>query len=90
MTSRHELTLQEKIQLIFDNKDGNGLSQRTLAEKYNISLGSVSNILKRKTEYLNDYETNQNQNVKRKLKNVNAQKLDEQVYEWFAQQRAKK
>ena len=61
MTSRHELTLQEKIQLIFDNKDGNGLSQRRLAEKYNISLGSVSNILKRKTEYLNDYETNQNQ-----------------------------
>lgn len=89
MTSRHELTLQEKIQFIFDNKDGNGLSQRKLSDKYNISLGSVSNILKRKTEYLHDYETNQNQQSKRKFKDVNAQKLDEHVYEWFVQQRAK-
>ncbi len=51
------------MQLIFDNNEGNGLSQRKLATKYNISLGSVSNILKRKQEYLNDYETNQNKNV---------------------------
>ncbi|CAF1200758.1 unnamed protein product [Rotaria sordida] len=42
--------------------NGNGLRQRKLAATYNISLGSVSNILKRKAEYLNDYETNQNQN----------------------------
>ena len=90
MTSRHELTLHEKIQLIYDNSDGTGLSQRILAEKYNISLGSVSNILKRKTEYLNDYETNQNQTVKRKSRGVNVQKLDEQVYQWFVQQRAKR
>ncbi|CAF4102406.1 unnamed protein product [Rotaria sp. Silwood1] len=76
MTSRYEFTLQEKIQLIFDNKDDNGLSQRRLAEKYNISLSLVSNIFKHKTEYLNDYETNKNKNVKRKSKDVNAQKLD--------------
>ncbi|CAF3990803.1 unnamed protein product [Rotaria sordida] len=42
--------------------NGNGLRQRKLAATYNISLGSVSNVLKRKAEYLNDYETNQNQN----------------------------
>ncbi|CAF4218686.1 unnamed protein product, partial [Rotaria magnacalcarata] len=66
MSSRHDLSLQQKVELIKDNNDGNGLSQRKLAEKYNISLGSVSNVLKRKPEYLNDYETNQNQNVKRK------------------------
>ncbi|CAF3815120.1 unnamed protein product [Rotaria sordida] len=89
MTSCHELTLHEKVQLIYDNRDGNGLSQRKLAEKYNISLGSVSNILKRKTEYLKDYETNQNQTVKRKSRDVNVQTLDEQVSEWFVQQRAK-
>ena len=62
MALRHELTLQQKIELINDNRNGNGLSQRTLAAKYNISLGSVSNVLKRKGEYLDDYETNQNQN----------------------------
>ncbi|CAF2033975.1 unnamed protein product, partial [Rotaria magnacalcarata] len=81
MSSRHDLSLQQKVELIKDNNDGNGLSQRKLAEKYNISLGSVSNVLKRKPEYLNDYETNQNQNVKRKVMNVNAQNLDEDVYE---------
>ena len=62
MSSRHDLPLQQKVELIKDNNDGNGLSQRKLAEKYNISLGSVSNVSKRKAEYLNDYETNQNQN----------------------------
>ncbi len=69
MAQRHDLTLQEKVQLIFDNNEGNGLSKRRLSTKYNISLGSVSNILKRKKEYLNDYENNQNENVKRKFKN---------------------
>ena len=52
-------------------------------------IGSVSNILKRKKEYLNDDETNQNQNVKRKFNNEHVQQLDHQVYEWFVQQRSK-
>ena len=89
MTSRHYLTLKEKIQLITDSNDGNGLSQRKLSEKYNISLGSDCNILKRKKEFLQGYETNQNQHVKRKFKNFDSIKLDEQVYEWFIFQRSK-
>ena len=63
MTSPRHLTLKGKIQLINDSNSSNGdngLSQRKLAEKYNISLGSVSNILKRRKEYLRDYQTNQN------------------------------
>ncbi|CAF1292395.1 unnamed protein product [Rotaria sordida] len=63
--------------MIRPNNNVNSLSQCKLAEKYYISLGSVSTILKRNTEYLNDYETNQNQNVKRKLKDTAAQKLYE-------------
>jgi Mor family transcriptional regulator len=62
MTSPHDLTLQQKVELINDRK---GLSQHKLTAKYNISLSSVLNVLKRKTEYLNDYETNQNQSVKK-------------------------
>ena len=89
MTSRHHLILKEKIQLITDSNDGNGLSQCKLAEKYNISLGSFSNILKIKNEFLQDYETNQNQHVKRKFKNFDSIKLDKQVYEWFIFQRSK-
>jgi transposase len=89
MATRRDLTLHEKLQRIFDNNEGNGLSQRKLSGKCKISLGSVSNILKRKNEYLNDYKTNQNQNVKRKFKNEYGQQLDDQVYEWFVQQRSK-
>jgi len=44
MTARRDLTLREKMQLIFDNNDTNGLSQRKLAEKYSISLSSISSI----------------------------------------------
>jgi len=43
MLLRHYLTLQKKIELTFDNKNGDGLSQRALSKKYHISLGSVSN-----------------------------------------------
>ena len=55
--------------LIYGNKNTNQLSQRKLHEK-----NSISNILKCKTEYLIDYETYQNQSVKRRLKDVNAKK----------------
>ncbi|CAF1506191.1 unnamed protein product, partial [Rotaria sordida] len=89
MVSRHHLTLNKKIQLISDNKDDLGLTQRTLAEKYGITLGSVYNILKRKEAFLHDYQTNQNQNTKRKFKSFDSVKLDEQIYEWFVQQRSR-
>ncbi len=41
MATRRDLTLHEKVQLIFDNNEGKGLSQRELFDKYKISLGSV-------------------------------------------------
>ncbi|CAF3467569.1 unnamed protein product [Rotaria sp. Silwood2] len=79
MTSRYYPALNEKIHLINDSNSCNGSSQRKLAEIYNISLGSLSNILEREKEYLHDYRTNQNQNVKRKSKIFGSIKLDEQV-----------
>jgi predicted DNA-binding protein YlxM (UPF0122 family) len=36
------------------------MTYRKLAEKYNVSLGAVTNIMKRRDEYLSDYEDNQN------------------------------
>ncbi len=56
--TRHDLTLEEKISLLKD-KD-NGMTYRKLAEKYNVSIGAVTNIMKRRGEYLSDYEDNQN------------------------------
>ena len=58
MTIRHTLTLVEKIQLLHENEQQ--VSYRKLAGKYKISIGSVSNIVKRKAEYMQDYEWNEN------------------------------
>ncbi len=85
--TRHDLTLEEKISLLKD-KD-NGMTYRKLAEKYNVSLGAVTKIMKRRDEYLSDYEDNQNKETKRKIKDNVTQQIDQAVYEWFCSQRAK-
>jgi transposase len=58
MTCQNELDLEQKINLIKEKE--RGLSRRQIKDKFQVSLGAISNILKRKNEYLNDYETNQN------------------------------
>lgn len=83
---RNELCLEEKIKLIKDKE--NGSSHRQISVKYNVSVGSVSNILKRKSEYLDHYEGNHNKKMKRKLKN-DFEEVNLQVYDWFCLQRAK-
>ena len=45
---RNELCLEEQIKLIKDKE--NGSSHRQISAKFNVSLGSVPNILKRKSE----------------------------------------
>jgi hypothetical protein len=55
---RHDLFLDEKISLIKERD--NGLTYRILAENYKISVGAVTNIIKRRDEYVFDYENNQN------------------------------
>jgi hypothetical protein len=47
MTSRRELCLEEKINLIKE-KDG-GLSHREISDRFHISVGAVSNILETET-----------------------------------------
>ncbi len=61
MTTRRELCLQEKINLIKEKE--NGLSYRQLCDKFQVSPGAVSNILKRKLEYTDDYELNRNKKL---------------------------
>ena len=56
MATRNDLELEEKMNLIKEKE--RGLSHRELRDKFKISIGAVSNILKRKNEYLHDYETN--------------------------------
>ncbi|CAF5116029.1 unnamed protein product, partial [Rotaria magnacalcarata] len=87
MASRRDLSLEEKINMMKEKDQGS--SHRQLSEKFKISLGAVSNILKRKGEYTNDYETNRNKRLKRKLKSDTSQEINDNVYEWFVAQRAK-
>ncbi|CAF4101735.1 unnamed protein product, partial [Rotaria sp. Silwood1] len=50
-----------KINLIKDKELG--LSHRELGNKFQVSISAVSNILKRKQEYISDYESNLNKKV---------------------------
>jgi predicted DNA-binding protein YlxM (UPF0122 family) len=84
MTIKHTLTLVEKIQLIHENEPQ--VSYHKLADKYKISVGSVSNIVKRKVEYMQDYERNENPRKKHNVRDDFSQQLDEEVYEWFVAQ----
>jgi hypothetical protein len=86
---RHELTLEQKVSLINDNSDGNGLSIRKLAEKYVISTSGVANILTRRAEYQHDYKTNSNKDSERKLRDESGKHIDQIDFEWFTAQRAK-
>ncbi len=87
MSPRVDLPLFKKVELIKDSD--RHLSQRDLAIKYKISTGAVCNILKRKQEYLDDFESNQCHEVRRKIKNNLGKKIDEETYSWFVAQRAK-
>lgn len=68
------------MQPVFDNKEGNALSQQKLVAKSDVSLDSVSNILECEEKYLHDYEMNQKQNWI-------IQQLDDQISDWFVEQR---
>ncbi|CAF2087064.1 unnamed protein product [Rotaria magnacalcarata] len=86
--SQNDLDLEQKMNLIKDSE--RGLSYRELRNKFQVSIGAVSNILKRKNEYITDYETNLNKRVKRKVNNDSSQTINDSVYEWFVARRAKK
>jgi len=75
-------TLEEKISLIKGNQNGNGLSTRQLANKYQISKSSAINILLRSEESSADYASNSNKDVKRKFKDNDGQLINKAIFEW--------
>ena len=88
MTSRYDLTLEQKINFIRENE--RGLSYKELKEKFQVFLDCVSNTLKWKHEYVNDYECNDSKKLKWKMKNDLNQTISDNVYDWFVAQRSKK
>jgi hypothetical protein len=65
---RHGLILDQNILLIKGNYGGNDFSVRQWAENISISKSSAASILTRRAEYQNDYLTNTNKIIERKLK----------------------
>ena len=61
-TKKKILTLEEKYSLIKDSAGGQ--SQRKLAAKYQVSIGTVNATLKRKRELSDAYESNINPKTK--------------------------
>jgi predicted DNA-binding protein YlxM (UPF0122 family) len=82
MSTRNDLTLEQKINLIKQNEGGS--SYRELCNNFKISIGAVSNVIKRKREYMSDYENNLNKKVKRKTSHDFSQSINGLVYEWLS------
>ena len=57
---RVELTFQDKINLIKESESFPKPSQKSLSEKFGVGKTTVSDILKRKPEYLANFENNEN------------------------------
>jgi len=73
------LTLHQKISIL---KDSDGKRQTELAKEYNVSRGTIQNILKRKAELMEAFEDNQPAERKRR-KPCKFGDVDRLVWEWF-------
>ena len=86
--SRNELDLKRKIELIKQYDSLPKPTQKDLAKSFNVGTSTVSDILKKKGEYLKQF----GENAPDKRKRFNSGKcgdLNELIYKWFVQARAK-
>ena len=85
---RKELTLEEKIKVIKFIDQGN--SERKTVNEFKISKGQVSNIKKRKAEYLELYEDEFAPKDRcRKVRSAEYEEVNQLVWRWFERARAK-
>lgn len=80
--SHRELTLAGKIQLI-KSKDSTSASHRELAQQFGIGKTTVSDILKKKEDYLKQYEETLPTKRKRKERKTAASDINELMFRWF-------
>jgi hypothetical protein len=86
---RVELILQDKINLIKESESFPKPSQKSLSEKFRIYKTTVSDILKRKTEYLANFESNENIQKFRFENKSKHDNLNDLMWDWFRQARDK-
>lgn len=79
-----ELCLKDKIEVINFLRNN---SQRAAAEKFQISKTCVSNIFKRKSEYLQRFEENENESRSRKIRKNDNFEVNTATFEWFKKMR---
>ena len=65
MRTRNDIDLEAKVNLVRAKK--RGLSHRELKDKFQVSVGAITNILKRQHEYISDYESNMHKKSKTKV-----------------------
>ncbi|XP_033749246.1 tigger transposable element-derived protein 6-like [Pecten maximus] len=86
---RTDLTLEKKVQLIADSEKLPKLSQKELSLKYGIGRATVSDILKRREQYNSQFKENCESKKKRFPSSSKYGELNEAVFKWFSQARAK-
>ena len=87
--SRRELSLKEKYDLIQASEWIPKPTQKDLASMFGVGKTTVSDILKRKDEYKGIYQENTTSKRKRHDTGSKYGELNDLVYQWFKQARAK-
>ena len=82
------LDLSEKIKVIHGS-DEDGKSSRFLTEEFNFGRTQIQNILKRKHEYLDDYERNAPSNKKRCMRKTGNEDINNVCWNWFTDSRSR-
>lgn len=87
---RKDLTVLEKVEILEFLKTNPLISQRSLANKFSISLGSINNIIKKSAEIYSFFESNENRNcVRMNRLPTKTHAFDQKLYEWFQNKRAR-
>ncbi|XP_066268105.1 tigger transposable element-derived protein 4-like [Branchiostoma lanceolatum] len=76
------LTLTEKIEVIQRHEKG-GIGARRLAKDFGVGKTQIQNILKKKDQYVDDYEKNAPGNKKRNAKQTGNEDINKLCWEFF-------
>lgn len=75
------LTLEERVKCIKLLESGK--SSRAVANEIGVGRTQVQNVLKRKRDIMNEFESNGNLNFKRQKRETEYSELNNLVYRWF-------
>ena len=80
---RLELTLEENIRLICTSEQNSRLTQKELGDEFGIGRSTVSDILRKKTAYKSQWESNRGSDKRRLNKPTKMSSLNSLTYEYL-------